>query len=275
MNDMSESLAVTVLDAQLTLCSEGWAAAGKVVINDPFGRIYFVRKGDGIVEHHGRKYMLRPGSLYLIPPHSPGKYICPRRMELLWCHFTAKMFGEVDLFDYYECEYEVNVPQAGRERMMKMWKRFIAVANLDSPASHVESGGILQILLSYFLATSDEAQSRRKSESWSRFKPSLEFIGKNISRQIRIAEIAKVAGLQENYFTGLFHSAFGIPPLAFINSMRIKKAGNMLRSGSKSLKEISAECGFCDQFHFSTVFRRQTGMTPSQFRKSLSLENSC
>ncbi|HCE46292.1 MAG TPA: hypothetical protein DET40_22325 [Lentisphaeria bacterium] len=274
MKDMTESLVANVLTVQLTVCTDNWGCAGKVIYNDPFGRIYYVRKGEASVEHHGRRYELLPGSLYLIPAHSPGKYVCPKRMELLWCHFTARIFGEIDLFDYYGCSHEVRIPQSETDDMLKMWKRFVTVSSLETAAANVESTGILNILISRFLATADESKARKKSESWNRFKPSLDFIDKNLSRQIRIPEIAKIAGFQENYFTNLFHSTFGTPPLDYINSMRMRKAGNMLRSGSKSLKEISSECGFCDQFHFSTVFKRRMGMTPSQFRKSLSLENS-
>jgi AraC family transcriptional regulator len=274
MKDITESLVANVLTAQLTICGESWGSAGKVIFNDPFGRIYYLRKGSASVEHHGRRYELRPGFLYLIPAHSPGRYVCPERMELLWCHFTAKIFGEIDLFDYYACEHEVRIPQPEKENMQEMWKRLTDISSAGTAAAHVESSGILKIFISRFLATADESQSRKKSESWNRFKPTLEFIDRNISRQIRIPELAKIAGFQENYFTNIFHSTFGTPPLDYINSMRMRKAGNMLRSGSKSLKEISSECGFCDQFHFSTVFRRRMGMTPSQFRKSLSLENS-
>jgi len=274
MKSMTESLVTNVITVQMTLCSGTWGYAGKEIINDPFGRIYYVRKGGASVEHHGRIYGLRPGFLYLIPAHSPGKYICQKRMDLLWCHYTAKIFGEIDLFDYYGCEYEVRIPQREANDMLKLWKRFVTISSLETAAANVESIGILKILISRFLATADESQARRKAEAWERFRPALEHIDRNISRQIRIPELAKIAGFQENYFTNLFHSSFGIPPLAFVNSMRIKKAGNMLRSGSKSLKEISDECGFCDQFHFSTVFKHRMGMTPSQFRKSLSLENS-
>ena len=61
----------------------------------------------------------------------------------------------------------------------------------------------------------------------------------------------------------------GLSPRKFINKEIILKAKKLLTNNSISIKEISDELGFTDAPHFVKFFKKETGMTPSQFKETL------
>jgi AraC family transcriptional regulator len=68
-----------------------------------------------------------------------------------------------------------------------------------------------------------------------------------------------------------FHRAFkdttGETPLAYIQRMRIQRAMELLASRDLSVLQLATKVGFLSPSHFSRLFQRQVGMTPSRYRQ--------
>jgi AraC-like DNA-binding protein len=63
----------------------------------------------------------------------------------------------------------------------------------------------------------------------------------------------------------LFAKATGVTPLDYLTSLRMDEARHLLKIGGFSVKEIALRVGFKDQYYFSRMFRKVTGMSPTQF----------
>lgn len=64
-----------------------------------------------------------------------------------------------------------------------------------------------------------------------------------------------------------FYKTFGIAPSAYITSLRLQNALNLLQTSKKPLTKIMSQCGYNDLCYFSRIIRRATKHSPSQFRK--------
>ena len=95
---------------------------------------------------------------------------------------------------------------------------------------------------------------------------SLAFINANIHKKIDLSALADSHFLSYVQFSRRFKNAVGTPPQDYITDMRMKKAKNMLSDTDLSIKEISAECGFANEYYFSGFFRKYQGLSPSEFR---------
>jgi AraC family transcriptional regulator len=81
--------------------------------------------------------------------------------------------------------------------------------------------------------------------------------------------MAAVAHLSAYNFARQFKRATGRPPHRYVLARRIERAQQLLQpDGDLSLAEVAADTGFSDQSQFSRQFKRITGITPRQFRKT-------
>ena len=98
----------------------------------------------------------------------------------------------------------------------------------------------------------------------------IEYVEQNISNRIMLKDLAAVAGMSPNYFHRVFTRAMGMTPNEFVISKKMNRARELLATTSKSIADISLECGFDNIAYFSYVFKRYSGITPSYFRVAYS-----
>lgn len=96
------------------------------------------------------------------------------------------------------------------------------------------------------------------------------FIEQHAAENISLADIAKAVNLSKTYFHTLFKTATGKTPHDHLIACRINTVKKMLWDGSNSIGYIAESCGFGCQQYLNKIFKQQTGMTPGQYRKSIS-----
>lgn len=127
---------------------------------------------------------------------------------------------------------------------------------------------ILYLAQHYSIAAPDQDQIRGGLPGL-RLKRVLEYIEVNLSIDIHLNDLAGTAGLSAFHFAKLFKQSTGVSPHQYILQRRLERAKELLRKPTMSLSEIGLASGFADQSHFTNVFRRFVGATPSKFRSSL------
>ena len=96
--------------------------------------------------------------------------------------------------------------------------------------------------------------------------PVLDYIEDNYSKQIDVDYLAEICHLSPTHFRRLFRSIIGTNPLDFINSTRITKACDLLRSTEDSILDISEAVGFHSVSSFNRHFAESTKTTPRNYR---------
>jgi transcriptional regulator GlxA family with amidase domain len=87
---------------------------------------------------------------------------------------------------------------------------------------------------------------------------------------LTVCRLAEQVGLSQRHFSRRFLQYAGGSPKRTILRMRIELACDLMQSNSNmEIKQVSADCGFADPYHFSTQFKRHTGLPPSQYRQNL------
>jgi len=78
--------------------------------------------------------------------------------------------------------------------------------------------------------------------------------------------LVEVAGRHPAHISRAFRRYFGKSITQFVRERRLQRAAELLRNEEAPLAQIALECGFCDQSHFTNVFRHYAGITPSRIR---------
>lgn len=92
------------------------------------------------------------------------------------------------------------------------------------------------------------------------------YCNEHYARKVTLDELASLVRLNKSYFSQLFHKEMGVSFGDYLESVRIKRAQQLLRENTASMAEISERVGFSNQNYFTKVFKRATGTTPSQYR---------
>ncbi|HEY0608159.1 MAG TPA: helix-turn-helix transcriptional regulator, partial [Chitinophaga sp.] len=78
--------------------------------------------------------------------------------------------------------------------------------------------------------------------------------------------LCRKAYLSRNVFFKWFKEQFGISPLEYINSSRIRLAKALLADEHNDIQSVSAQCGFSDVNYFIRVFKKLEGITPGTYQ---------
>lgn len=98
----------------------------------------------------------------------------------------------------------------------------------------------------------------------------ISYMNEHYMQMLTLPVLAKRAGMSEGHFTVLFKKYTGATMTTYMRRLRIGKAKQLFRQTDMTAKEIAQKAGFTDYFYFSRMFRKETGCSPSAFKKSLS-----
>jgi len=92
------------------------------------------------------------------------------------------------------------------------------------------------------------------------------FLRGNVARPLHVADVARASGLSLSTLKARFKTVVGRPVHAELQRLRIDQARRLLATTELPIKQVAALVGFHDISHFTTAFRRLTGMPPGRYR---------
>ena len=126
---------------------------------------------------------------------------------------------------------------------------------------------IVHLAREYAAEVLTERESDSRKRRLERHNTVLDYIQSNYTKQISNRELADIIHLSEDRFNHLFKESMGMPPLQYMNEVRMKKAMNLLKRKEGTVVEIADSVGFTDYNHFGRQFRRYYGCAPSEILK--------
>ncbi|MFC4402218.1 response regulator [Gracilibacillus xinjiangensis] len=93
-----------------------------------------------------------------------------------------------------------------------------------------------------------------------------EYVKHHFHQTITLDEVAEQVNLSSYYLSKLFKESFGVTFIEYLTELRMNKAKTFLLNGATPLKEIALNIGYKDPNYFSRVFKKEVGLSPSEFR---------
>jgi len=103
----------------------------------------------------------------------------------------------------------------------------------------------------------------------SRLRAVLRYIETHLQEEITLAQMARAGRMSISSLTREFKRLTGFSPVEYLINFRIRQAARLLLTApEKSIAEAGDACGFADSNYFTRVFRKKTGKSPREFRKT-------
>jgi two-component system, response regulator YesN len=96
-----------------------------------------------------------------------------------------------------------------------------------------------------------------------------EYIADHFDKAITLEEVAEVVNLSPQYFSKIFKERAECSFIDYLTELRVERAKELIRSKQKSVKEVCFHVGYKDPNYFSRVFKKYTGISPSDYRQSI------
>lgn len=94
------------------------------------------------------------------------------------------------------------------------------------------------------------------------------YLRQNSQKTIRSCDLEKVFHHNFDYMNRIFKADLGMTIFQYLEDYRIAEAKKMLQTHAFSISQIADSLGFCNTYYFSRVFKKKTGVAPSQWNKT-------
>ena len=150
------------------------------------------------------------------------------------------------------------------EQMLRQMKEQKNMFYLNIKAKMLE---LIAVAYKYDLLTRQVREGREEAGTVENLKKVLQYIGEHYSSPIRLSELAELVNMNEQYFCRYFKKNIGKTITEYINVIRVEKAATALAETEDKIIDIAAACGFDNTGYFIRRFKKEKGMTPSEYRK--------
>lgn len=235
---------------------------GGVGVCSAFSRLYLVTGGEGYLTYGEETVPLTPGHAYLIPAGLRYSYGTADSVEKLYFHLNLTRPDGYDYFCGLERVAAVSLPREDGVRLRALFR------GEDASGAALTTELYVCRLLSRLLDTVTLPPARTRELS-PLVVGVIAYVHDHLSCGLRVEEVAEAFFLSAGYLTRRFREEVGSSVAHYIEDQVFRAAEEALLCEDRSLGEISASLGFCDQFYFSRRFRERFGVPPSAYRRSL------
>lgn len=213
---------------------------------------------------------LRRGDVTLTPPHAPSRYTLPAAGFHLCIHFQPVAAAAAT------ARLPLHIPLSSEAAGVS--QRFWWITDLHRRSARRGPAGILagaaaaaglqELLLWLALFSQRRRERSRTGKSDAALEQLSALLERRFHEPLTVPDLAREVGLSQNYLARHFRERYGMTIPRYLLVRRIELARHLLTATDEPVKAIAARTGLGDAHYFNKQFRRQTGLSPSEFRWS-------
>ena len=231
-------------------------------------QLLYIAAGKGYFYFKGSETptVVTKGHMVLFRPKEPQvyNYYVEDKTEVYWVHFTGWKIEEY--LDSYELPKEENVFFTGVSPDYP-WIYNQIIREMQLQRANYDD--IIKLYLHHILLTINryiKESQQTSNETINDIERAVHYFNDNYTKPISIEQYAEEHLMSANWFIHSFKSVMKVPPMQYITNLRIAAAKGYLDNSNKTINEIAAAVGYDNALYFSRVFKKRTGMSPSEYK---------
>lgn len=232
--------------------------------------------GHGRFGHAKGEIVTSTNDLVLIKPSTPHDYGVANghpKWELVWAHFRPRD-GWAGWLDWPEeapglMRISLYDPTLARLIIARFTDAHRLATGPLKRRDELAMNAIEELVLWCDVINPKSAQA----ELDDRIRSATDWLCRNIEKHVTLDVLAEAVGMSVSRLAHLFRDQVGMPPLQFLEAQRMRRARQLLEVTSLSVKQVAAEVGFDNPFYFTLRFKKSCGVSPTEYRKRLGVED--
>ena len=265
------------------LNNQGYGIYGKSPLNGSVLEIGFVEQNPVTLTGELGEFTLEENGIFIIPPQcsfsvsvqEPGMHRHTSVEFLILCH--SRQTDVCMPPDGRTVTLPLYIPPAPENNEIFTLIRNIACAQTAQPErSYFEECADFMLLIHKLserarCIDTDDTVSPGNRRHCARAKA---FISQNINRRLTVRDVAEAVGVSKNYLTNVFSSSEGITLMEYINRSKLSYMTVLIRRYGYTLAQAGKHVGMTDVNYISRIFKRYYGMTVTEYKRSLDLQET-
>jgi len=236
--------------------------------------LYYLINGDREYFIEDRFFTVKEGDLVLIPKnvmHRTGgsgglRFLMHFTEALLEKYFTATTIST--LMNDVPFVFRTDPAQADHilsilNTMLDEYNRLRAEQTPKN--EHLLSGYLYQLL--FTMAYTNNTYVHKNAPD-NRITQIIQYIGKNYNHINDIEQIAEHFFISKYHLCRYFQKNLGISLVSYLNTIKIKEACKLIKGGCTNMTQVAIQCGFNSSSYFCKVFKKEKGISPSEYKKN-------
>lgn len=205
------------------------------------------------------------GSVIFVFPGSRHSY-CPdpeTGWEERWVGFKGPAVDMLRIEEFVPQDSPV-IKIGVRAGILSLFDSIFEAVRVQDPLYQFRAGSLVLLLLSEIIGCAHKASQRGGTDTAVEIARSL--MAEGIDHALDMDAIGERVGLSRDRFGECFKSYTGMSPYQYFLHLKINRAKELLSGEDVLVKEVAAHLGFEDQYYFSRLFKKKTGMAPSDWK---------
>ncbi len=240
------------------------------VISRPTGRLdyhlLFITEGVCVAKINGVMVSLNAGDLLFYRPGEPQWYTFNKgRCCSFWVHLSGTSVGELcDFAGMNEGHiFHLNDLKAIERIHMKL----IIETQAKQRGYQLFVQSYVQQLFGQIYRQLSDKDTSFSANTDERILKVLNVLDRLYYRPLDIEQLAAECNVGRDRFLHLFTKSVGMPPQKYLTAVRMKNAKRYLAESDMTVAEIAERCGYPDSMYFSRIFKKHSGLPPTEYRK--------
>ena len=227
--------------------------------------LIYCLEGGVKAEINGEAVSLSKGDTVYVGSFAPHSYEAAENTRVVLVEFGHELLRE-DFLSFTSLGDCFKVYPESHQVTEKM-KEITAILEKPEDFNRLELIGQVYRLCASLLRDLKTGESRSKQNELQRIAPALRLVQTNYTDNLTIEDACRETGLSPGNFCTIFKNAVGTGFHAYLNRKRTENACLLLKQTELSVDEVASLSGFSDIKTFYRVFRKETGMSPLNFRR--------
>ncbi|MGN0292648.1 MAG: helix-turn-helix domain-containing protein [Lachnospiraceae bacterium] len=233
----------------------------------PYYLLFYTYNGYGYLEYEGRHYHLGEGDGFFIDGRKPHKFGCSSDY---WYHASAAVCGPTipELYKNFAENGNPVFSQSITDSIPEGFEKLLCLYSIAEPYRDWQVSNNIGNMLTDLLVSS-LSESSRTAATASTMRHLIRYMEKNYTEPISVEQLTKDFGISRSQLFREFKKYTGFAPNDYLIQVRINAAKRLLGSSAMSVAEVAYAVGFHNINNFTNMFKKITGMTPSEYRKQV------
>jgi len=234
----------------------------------PYYYLLFVLDGEGTFIQSGRTYPLRKNDMFCLFPQVTHEYYTMPDAPLHEAFFAFDGKQALQLLE--RIGLRPQSPHASDaltdEVAGKLQEFFDLAVQPERQQSDLARLAVFHQIFDLLSRRAGLNADSAPGHSASWLQRGLEYLQIHYAGGITIDRVAEYVGVDRTHFTKTFRKTYGMPPMKYIQQLKMNEAMLLLDQTGYNLAEIAHSVGYPDPFSFSKAFKKYTGLSPSAYR---------